>query len=160
MWQISWMLSLLPDWFWWSVLIFGFIALAVSWFPVPTQFKFPLKLGGLVGIFVGTYMVGMAANEAKWQDKIKQLEEQLEIAKNESKKEIVKVEEKIVYKDRIIREKGKTQIQYIDRVIKEKEEVVKFIENCPIPKDIVDEHNKAAVNQLNEAAKATKGETK
>jgi|694.fasta_scaffold08523_17 hypothetical protein len=160
MWQISWMLSLLPEWFWWSVLILGLIALALSWFPVPAQFKFPLKIGGLAGIFLGTYMVGMAANEAKWQAKIKELQEQLEIAKNQSKEEVVRIEEKIVYKDRIIKEKGQTQIQYIDRVIKEKEEIKVFIENCPIPKDIVDEHNKAAINQLNEAAKPPKGEKK
>lgn len=156
MWQISWMLSLLPDWFWWAVLIIGFAALVLSWLPVPAQFKVPLKAGGLVGIFLGTYMVGMAANEAKWQAKVKDLEEKLEIAKNQSKEEVVKVEEKIVYRDRIIKQKAEKQIQYIDRVIKEKEEVIKFVENCPIPKDIVDEHNKAAINQLNEAAKGEK----
>jgi hypothetical protein len=35
-----------------------------------------------------------------------------------------------------------------------KEEVVKFIENCPIPKDIIDAHNAAAT--LNKAIEAKK----
>ena len=45
-------------------------------------------------------------------------------------------------------------IKYIDREIVKKEEVVKFVENCPIPKDIVDQHNAAArLNKMIEEGK-------
>lgn len=156
MWQLSWMLSLLPEWFWWLVLFAGLISLAISWFSTP--YKVPLKVGGLAGIFLGTFMVGMAANEAKWEARVKELEEKLAVAQQESKKENVIIQEKIIYKDRIIREKAKTQIEYIDRQVVTKEEIIKYVENCPVPQAIIDEHNKAAaaVKQLNDAAKGDK----
>jgi hypothetical protein len=151
MWQITWMLSFVPVWFWWTLLSAGVISLAVSWFI--SVYKVPLKLGGVAAIFIGTFMVGMATNEAKWQTKVKILEEKLEAAKNESKQENLVIEEKIVYRDRIIKEKAQTQIQYIDRVVKEREEVKVFIEQCPLPSVIIQQHNAAAL--LNQAAKLT-----
>ena len=62
--------------------------------------------------------------------------------------------EKIVRKDKIIKQKGDDIIKYIDREIVKKEEVIKYIENCPVPKDIIDAHNAAAT--LNKAAEAKK----
>ena len=143
MWQISWMLSFVPIWFWWCLLTAGCISLVISWFsPI---YKLPLKVGGLIGIFIGAFMVGMATNEAKWQTKVKILEGKLAAAASASKKENVVIEEKIIYRDRIVKEKGQTQIQYIDRVIKEREEVKVFIENCPLPKAIIEQHNLATM---------------
>jgi len=69
----------------------------------------------------------------------------------------VKIEEKIVERTQVVKEKGDTIVKYIDRykdreVLKEVpgpervrvEEVIKFVENCPIPKEMVDIHNQAA----------------
>jgi hypothetical protein len=137
------MLSFVPIWFWWCLLTAGCISLVISWFsPI---YKLPLKFGGLSGIFIGAFMVGMATNEAKWQTKVKILEGKLAAAESASKKENVVIEEKIVYRDRVIKEKGQTQIQYIDRVIKEREEVKVFVENCPLPRDIIEQHNAAVM---------------
>ena len=77
---------------------------------------------------------------------------------SEKKVEIQKV---IVEKTKVIREKGKTQIQYVDRVVTQDKEVIKFIENCPIPRVIIEEHNKAtippeSVKELNKAAESKK----
>ena len=157
--QISWMLSLLPEWFWTLVFIAGLIALATSWFRTP--YKVPLKVGGIVGIILGTWFMGMYANEAKWQARVKELEEKLAAAEQESKKENVVIQEKIIYKDKIIREKAKTQIEYIDRVITQDKEVIKYVEMCPVPKAVIEEHNKAAmppeaIKEINKAAEGAK----
>jgi hypothetical protein len=154
MWQITWMLSLLPDWFWILFLIAGVAAYFLARFFA--VYKLPLRLGGLAATILSVWMLGAASNEAKWEAKIKELEDRLLVAEQESKKENVVIQEKIVYKDKIIREKGKTQIEYIDRVVKEREEVKVFIEQCPIPPVIIEEHNKAAVGAINEAAKGGK----
>ena len=80
---------------------------------------------------------------------------QKEVIKN------VEIQEKVVEKTKVIREKGKDIIKYVDRwntkeVIKEgperirREEVIKYIENCPVPKEIIDLHNQAT--ELNKAA--------
>ena len=52
------------------------------------------------------------------------------------------------------KEKGKDIVQYIDREIVKKEEIVKYIEQCPVPKEIIDLHNQAT--ELNKAAEVKK----
>ena len=152
MWQLSWMLNLLPDWFWWTVLIAGGIALCLSW--INTPYKVLLKIAGLIGIFSGTFMIGMAANEAKWELKVKELEAKVAAAEADSKKENIVVQEKIVKQKEYI--KGKTEYitRYIDKEIIKQEEVIKYIERCPIPQPIIDAHNAAAT--MNNAAEGPK----
>lgn len=162
MWQLSWMLSLLPDWFWWSMLIVGVAALAMSW--ARTPYKVPLKVGGIIAIFVGTFMVGMAANEAKWEARIKELEHKLLLAESASKQVNEVIVEKVVTETRIVKEKGRDIVKYIDRwntkeVVVEgperikREEVIKFIEICPLPVAVIEAHDAAAT--LNNAAQRT-----
>lgn len=156
MWQLGVLFGLIPTWFWTTALIIGIICLIFSLFT--TFYKIPLKVGGLITVIISSWFLGIAANEEKWQKRVKELEKKLEIAQKESEIENVRVEEKIIYKDRIIKQQGQTRIEYVDRVIKEKEEVIKYVENCPVPTTIIEEHNKAVVNQLNEAAKKPKGD--
>ena len=102
-------------------------------------------------------MMGVMYNENSWLQKAKEMEQKVAEAENKSKEVTVVVEEKIVEKTKVIKEKGRDIIQYIDRwntkeVIKEvegpervrREEVIKYIENCPIPKDVINIHNQAA----------------
>ena len=151
MWQITWMLSLLPDWFWTLVLIAGVLAVLAAWvlkfIPFVSTYRLPIQVGGILALLVGVYFQGVIANEEKWQAKVKELEEKVAKAEAQSKETNVKVEEKIVYKDRVIKEKAKTQIEYIDREVVKREEVVKFVEQCPIPPVIIEEINKAATKE-------------
>lgn len=159
MWQITWMLSLLPDWFWWIILITGVAALVLSW--ARTPYKVPLKIGGLIAIFVGTFMVGMAANEAKWEARVKELEQKLLVAESASKQVNEVIVEKVVTETRVVKEKGRDIVKYIDRwntkeVVVEGperikiEEVIKFVEICPLPAAVIEAHDAAAT--LNKAA--------
>ena len=52
--------------------------------------------------------------------------------------------------------KGKTEYitQYVDREVIKKEEIIKYIEKCPVPKEIIDIHNQAA--EMNKAAGGAK----
>lgn len=162
MWQITWMLSFLPDWFWILFLIAGLAAYFLSRFL--GVYKVPAKIGGLIATILSVWMLGAASNEEKWQARVKELEEKIAAAEAESKKENVVIQEKIVYKDKIIREKGKTQIEYIDRIVKgdtevitkdmseseravfkkKQEELEHALKMCPVPRLVVEEHNKAA----------------
>lgn len=149
--QLIWMIDLIPNWFWTLVLWSGVLALVASYIlgkiPFVAQYRLPLRIGGVIATIVGVYFYGVIANEAKWQAKVDQLKTQLEAAKQESKQANTVIEEKIVYKDRIIKEKAKKQIEYVDKVISQKEEVIKYVENCPVPKVIIDEINKAAAGE-------------
>ena len=44
--------------------------------------------------------------------------------------------------------------KYIDKEIIKKEEIIKYIEQCPVPKDIIDIHNQAV--DMNKAADGAK----
>lgn len=163
MFQLTWMLSFIPEWFWTLLLIGGVVAFfAARFFP-----QFPLKIGGIVAIVISVWFLGAASNEAKWEARVKELEEKVAAAETASRQENVVIQEKIVKQKEFI--KGKTEYitKYIDKletkeIIKEVqgpervriEEVIKYIESCPVPKEIINIHNDAAL--LNKAAKEPK----
>lgn len=138
MWQITWMLGLLPDWFWTLLLVASIAAIGLSKFIAP--YKLPLRWGGLAGLLLSIWCLGAASNEEKWQERVKELEAKLAIAENRSHEENVKIEEKVVTKTKVIKQKGEEIIKYIDR----NNEIIKYVEHCPLPKDVIDLHNSAA----------------
>ena len=94
------------------------------------------------------------ANEAKWQDKIAELQKKVNEAEVKSKETNIVIQEKIVTNTKIIKEKGKDIVSYIDREIVKKEEIIKYIEQCPVPKEIINLHNQAAeLNKVEEGKK-------
>lgn len=163
MWQITWMLGFLPDWFWILLLIASIAAVLLSRFFL--AYKLPMKLGGTIALALSVWMLGAASNEAKWDAKVKELEAKLLIAEEESKKVNEVVTEKIVTQTKVIQGKSQDIIKYIDRwnikeVIVEgperikREEIIKYVETCPVPAAIIDAHNAAAT--MNKAAEGAK----
>jgi hypothetical protein len=167
MWQITWALSLLPDWFWTALLITGIFAVVASVIlgvvPFIKQYKMPIQVSGIISIIVSVWFLGAASNEEKWQVKIRELEDKVKLAEEKSKETNTEIQEKVVKQKEYI--KGKTEYitKYIDKletkeVIKEVqgpervrvEEVIKYIENCPVPKELINIHDAAAT--LNKAA--------
>jgi hypothetical protein len=165
MWQLSWMLGLLPSWFWTLVLILGVVAILASWVlkfvPFISTYKLPIQIGGIIAMLVGVFYQGFYSNEEKWQSKVREMEQKIAEAQAASAVTTRAVEVKVVEKTKVIREKGKTQIEYIDRIVTQDKEVIKFVENCPIPKSVIEEHNKATlppetVKEINRAAEGAK----
>jgi hypothetical protein len=108
----------------------------------------------VVLLVVGAFFYGGYATEMSWRDKVRQLEEQVKLAEQQSQQVNNVVEEKVVEKTKVIRGKTEYLTQYIDREVVKKEEIVKYIENCPVPKEIIDIHNQAV--DLNKAAEGPK----
>ena len=158
MWQIMWILSLLPDWFWHVVTLGGVVALLtgalLGRIPFVKQYNLPIKLAGVVALSLGLWMEGGVANEAKWQAKVAELEAKVKLAEEAANNKNVEIQEKVVERTKVVREKGKDIIKYIDREVIKKEEIVKYIEQCPVPKEIIDLHNQAT--ELNKAAEGKK----
>jgi hypothetical protein len=158
MWQIMWMLALLPDWFWHVLTISGVLAVFASWLlkriPFISQYNLPIKIVGTVAVLLSVWMEGGISNEAKWQAKVAELEAKVKLAEEQANNKNVEVQEKVVTKTKVIKERGKDIVQYIDREVIKKEEIVKYIEQCPVPKEIIDLHNQAT--ELNKAAEGKK----
>ena len=158
MWQISFMLSFIPEWFWTLLFILGICGVLAAWIlkfiPFVKNYRFVIQVASVLSLMVSIWFLGGSANEEKWQAKVKEMEERIAAAQAQSAATNRAVEVKVVKEKEFI--KGKTEYitKYIDREIVKKEEIVKFVENCPLPKDIIDLHNSAAT--MNQAAQGEK----
>jgi len=149
MWQITWMLSVLPNWFWTLLFFSGVVALGASTFI--KLYAVPLKIGGFAAVAISIWFLGAASNEEKWQARVRELEAKVAAAEVKSNQANTVIEEKVITKTKVVKEKGEQIIQYINRDVVKSEEVIKYVERCPaIPKEIIDAHNAAAM--MNQAA--------
>jgi len=137
-----WYLSLLPNAFFHAIVIAGILAVLGSMFlkmvPIVNKYYIPMRILGFVLFTFGIYFEGGLANEAQWVAKVKEIEAKVVVVEAESKKETIKIQQKIVVREKVIREKGEDIVRYIDR------EIVKYDNSCIIPKEVIDSHNKAA----------------
>ncbi len=147
MWQITWMLGLLPDWFWTLVLIAGFLGVIAAWVlkfvPFVKTYRLPIQVISVLMLLVGVYFQGVIANEEKWKQRVAEVEKKLEEAEKKSKETNVKIETRVQTRTQIVKEKGEEIIKYVDR------EIVKYDNTCKIPNEVVKALNDAA----SEAAK-------
>lgn len=152
-----WLLSLLPDWVYHLITLAGIGVLIAAWvlkfIPFITTYRLPLQVGGVIAVLFGVWMEGGIANEAKWQAKVKEMEAKVAAAEAKSQETNIKIITKTVKKLELVRTRGSDIISYVDREVVKDKEVIKFVENCPIPQIIVNTHNAAALNQLVEEKK-------
>lgn len=170
--QLIWMIDLIPDWFWTLVLWAGVLGIITSYIlakiPFVAQYKIPLRVGGVVATLIGVYFYGVIANEAKWQARVDELQQQVKEAEAEGESANQKLGSVLEENKKLATQKSKEVVKYVDKwrtkeILKEVpvegpervrvEEVIKYIESCPVPKEMLDIHNKGA-------AKPTKGEKK
>jgi putative cell wall-binding protein len=158
MWQFQWMLGLIPDWVWTTLLVGSVIGILSAWLlkriPFVSQYRFPIQAVSVASLLVSIWFISANSTNAVWEAKIKDLEDKVKLAEEAANTKNVEIQEKIVTKTTVIKEKGKTQIEYVDRVITQDKEVIKYIEQCPVPKAIIDAHNAAA--EMNKAAEGKK----
>ena len=145
-----WIISFLPEWVFHLIFVLGIVGVvagfALGFIPFVRQYKLPIQIIGLLALVLGVYLEGGLADYKEWEAKVKDMEAKLAVAEEKSKSANAQVQEKVVEKTKVIREKGKDIIKYIDREVVKNEEVVKYVERCPaIPAAIIEEHNKAAV---------------
>jgi hypothetical protein len=160
--QLQWILSLVPDamlnWIYWLIIAAGITGVLAGWLgkwiPFYGNYVKILQPIGIVLLVLGVWLRGGYAVEMAWREKVANLEAQVKIAEQKSQETNTIIEEKVVEKTKVI--KGKTEYitQYVDREVVKKEEIIKYIEKCPVPKEIIDIHNQAA--DLNKAAERPK----
>ena len=150
-----WILSILPEAAIHTIFGLGILGTIAGFVLGFLMFMRPYRLAvqicSLLILTLGVYLEGGLADYKEWELKVKEMEAKVAQAEAQSANKNTEIQEKIVEKTKVIREKGRDIIKYIDKEVVKKEEVVKYIENCPVPKDIVDLHNQAA--ELNKGAK-------
>ena len=147
-----WILQFLPDsliiWFCNILLLAGIVLTVAGWFahriPVVYHYQLPFKIAGVVLLVLGVYFRGGVAVEMEWRDRVHQLEEKLKLAQEQSTQVNTVIQDRVVTKTQVIREKADTLVQFVDREIFKDREIVKEVNNCPVPQEAIDVHNEAA----------------
>jgi hypothetical protein len=149
-----WILSILPDaaiHIIFGLGILGTIAgFVLGFIPFVKTYQFAIQICSIIVLVFGVYLEGGLADYKEWELRVKEMEAKVAQAEAKSATINVEIQEKVVEKTKVIREKGRDVIKYIDKEVVKKEEVIKYIENCPVPKEIIDLHNQAT--ELNKAA--------
>jgi hypothetical protein len=128
------------------VLTFFVLNRLMRMFPVLANYHLIMQVVSVLILSAGLYFKGGYSTEMMWRERVAEVEARLKLAEEQSKKVNTVIQEKIVNRTQVIKEKGEKQIEYIDKVVIQKEDVVKYVEKCPaVPKSIVDEINKAAM---------------
>jgi hypothetical protein len=162
MWQVQWMFNLIPDamlsWIYWLIIAAGITGIAAGWLgrwiPFYGNYVKILKPLGVLLVVLGVWLRGGYDVEMAWRAKTAELEAKVKAAEEQSQQVNTVVQEKVVEKTKVIQGKTEYITTYLDREVVKKEEIIKYVENCPLPKEIIEIHNQAA--ELNKAAERPK----
>jgi len=141
-----------------TVLSFIFLSPLLRLMPTMAGYYKILQIVSLLILCAGIYAKGGYSTEKIWREKVEEVEKKLKAAEIKAGEVKVVVQEKVVFKDRIVKTRAEEIIKYVDREVVKTEEVVKFLEVCPIPLEIIKIHNEAArINLIvEEASKSIK----
>jgi hypothetical protein len=152
---LSWFLYLLPDslllWIFYGLFFAGITLIVASWFvtfiPMINKYRFPTQVIGILVFGLGSYLLGGLGVEQVWRERVSELEEKVRVAESKSAEVNTKVQEKIVYRDKIIKD---TQV-VVQEKIKEVEKVIDA--QCKITDDTVNILNQAAQDPVKKGKK-------
>lgn len=142
MWQIMWLLNLLPDLVWHLLLILSVLTILFTYFlrmiPFVGANAVQLRFAAITLLVLTVWMEGGIANESKWQARVQELEAKVAAAEKAA-----------------VEANGKIETVYVDRVevVKEIQYVVK--DNIKRSADSLDNNCKItpqAIELLNQAA--------
>lgn len=143
-----WALYFLPTWYVHAIPLAALAIIIASMFlkviPFVSTYYLPIRIVGVVLLFFGIFFEGGLYVNQEWASKVREMQEKIAVAEAKSNEENVKIVEKIVVKQKVIREKGDEVIKFIDKEIVKYD--VKFAPGgqCEIPKEFVEAVNKAA----------------
>ena len=160
MWQIQWVLALIPDSFflWITYLLIAvgvglYVASKlVTWIPLISQYKLPAELVGVVLLVAGSYLFGSYGTEMAWRERVRELEAKVKAAEEKSQQVNTVIETKIVEKIKVVKENV-----YVNREIIKEVAGKQLDAQCTLPKSTVSLHDSASRNEVPERAAATDG---
>jgi hypothetical protein len=154
-------LSVLPEFIIHLIFAIGILGLiagfVLGFVPLIGKYKLPVQIISILVFSLGLYLEGGLADYKEWELKVKEMEAKVAKAEAESARLNTELQASVADKGKVIKEKGETIIKYVDRY-KDRtvlqtvegpervrvEEVIKYVENCPVPKELLDIHNNAA----------------
>jgi len=156
MWQLQWILQLIPDsiFVWITYLLFAagvilYVASKlVSWIPLMGQYRLPAELAGVVALIIAAYFYG----GINYRDQIAEMKQQIQIAEEKSQQVNTVIETKIIEKVKVVKENV-----YITREIVKEVAGQQLDAQCSLPQSTVSLHDSASRNEVPQRAAATDG---
>jgi hypothetical protein len=140
-----WILNFIPDsiinFIVYGALFLGLFGITATYFlsaiPLMGKYILPIRIISFIVLLVSIYFLGGISVEENWQNRIKELEEKIEIAEQKSQAVNTVIEEKVITKIKI-------QKEYVD-VIKREVEIQKEVidKDCSISNEAIKYYNKA-----------------
>jgi len=156
MWQIQWLLQLIPDgiFVWLTYLLFGagvvlYVASKlVSWIPLMGQYRFPAELAGVVAVVIAAYFYGGVS----YREQIAEMKQRVKVAEEKSQQVNTVIETKIIEKVKVVK-----QNVYITREIVKEVAGQQLDAQCSLPRSTISLHDSASRNEVPQRAAATDG---
>ena len=135
-----WILNWLPDVVFHLILGLGLLALLISWMikvlpvkliPMAMQYRVPLQIVGVMLTVLGVWYEGGIAKDAEWKVKVAE-------AEKKSAETNTQIVTKYITRTKKIQGKRDEIIKYVDR------EIIKYDDQCVIPKQVIEIMNEAA----------------
>ena len=125
-----WILSILPDAAIHLIFILGILGtiagFVLGFIPFVKTYQFAIQICSIVILVFGVYLEGGLAENKEWELKVKEMEAKVAQAEAQSANKNTEIQEKVVEKTKVIREKGRDIIKYVDRW--NTKEVIKEVE--------------------------------
>jgi hypothetical protein len=156
MWQIQWLLQLIPDgiFVWLTYLLFGAGVLLyvasklVSWIPLMGQYRLPAELVGVVALVIAAYFYGGIS----YREQIAEMKQRIRVAEEKSQQVNTVIETKIIEKVKVVKENV-----YITREIVRDTAGRQLDAQCSLPRSTVSLHDSASGNEIPNRAAAVDG---
>jgi len=156
MWQIQWMLQLIPDsiFVWITYLLFaaGLILYVasklVSWIPLMGRYRLPAELVGVMALVIAGYFYGGIS----YREQIAEMKEKVRIAEEKSQQVNTVIETKVVEKIKVVKENV-----YINREIIKEVAGKQLDAQCTLPRSTISLHDSASRNEVPERSAAVDG---
>ena len=156
MWQIQWLLQLIPDsiFVWITYLLFAagvvlYVASKlVSWIPLMGQYRLPAELVGVMALVIAAYFYGGIS----YREQIAEMKQRVRIAEERSQQINTVIETKIIEKVKVVK-----QNVYITREIVKEAAGQQLDAQCSLPRSTVSLHDSASGNEIPNRAAAVDG---
>jgi hypothetical protein len=156
MWQLQWMLQLIPDsiFVWITYLLFATGAVLyvasklVTWIPLMGRYRLPAELAGVAALVVAAYFYGGIG----YREMVAEMKERVRVAEEKSQQVNTVIETKIVEKIKVVKENV-----YINREIVKEVAGKQLDAQCSLPKSTISLHDGASRNEVPQRSAATDG---
>ena len=120
-----WILEWLPSWIFYLILLIGLIGFLVTYLlkfiPIPALYMYrtPIQIVSVILIVYGVYMAGSIANNEAWEAKVKEVQTKLAEAEAQGAKETIKIVEKVVVQEKIVRQSSLKNLSSQGAILKQ-----------------------------------------